>query len=495
MSKKKLVVIILLVLISVSVFSVIKGHKLIFKDDWDFWVEKQVDFSIKQKLAKAKRHNIVVPDKDIDKIREKMRTELKADAAGLKEILVEPPPLMERGFRFEYEQNMPKKYEGPWPQTAQSVLEAFEGLENHRHDYDDELDAKYPRDKWVAMLLEKGAIFEHYGDYSRYMGARRGLMGRENNPKAWRSGKFGITPASDWESFKNNYIDREIWEVQQYNEAKKVDPYVSGGTFMGPNDSVFLPFNGNTVYIDQSGIGFKSFGVSLTTQEASDLMFNGVHPEGVEVIYIDDESGTFLDEKPSPFRWDTILEKAGPPPPGWEKNLPEGWSPPPGLVEAINNKFKNTDTATRTLDNEHTIPSETVLQNELLEDSPQDHLEFTQEERDFLEMLTKTEAEWEVDFDVELERFLTEEGLIVPSEADFENELHKKFEAEVLTPESLDKAMETLERDGLTEGFRQLQDEDPEVAKIIAELLSTRRPQRKSQRYTPLPKPPEAEED
>lgn len=320
-------------IMGIFVLSVIKGRMLIFQDDWGIWVERQVDFSIKQKLAKAKRSDIVIPDKDIDEIREKMRTELKADAAGLKEILVEPPPLMERGFRFEYEQNMPKKYEGPWPQTAQSVLEAFEGLENHQHDYDDELDAKYPRDKWIAMLLAKDAIFEHYGDYSRYMGARRGLMGRENNPKAWRSGKFGITPAADWESFKNNYIDREIWEVQQYDEAKKVDPYVSGGTFMGPNDSVFLPFNGNTVYIDQSGIGFKSFGVSLTTQEASDLMFNGLYPEGVEVIYIDDESGTFFNEKPSSLSWETIIERAVPLPPDWEKHL-EGWDPPPGLVDS-----------------------------------------------------------------------------------------------------------------------------------------------------------------
>ena len=79
----------------------------------------------------------------------------------------------------------------------------------------------------------------------------------------------------------------------------------------------------------------------------------------------------------------------------------------------------------------------------------------------------------------------------MPSEADFEKEFRKQFEAEVLTPIRLDKAMETLKRHGLTEGFRRLQNEDPEVAKVIAELLGVRRPQRKSQRYTPPPKPPE----
>ena len=489
MSKKKLVVITLLVIVGISVFSAIIVHKFIFGDDWDVWVDKQVDFSIKQELADAKRSNIVIPDTDIAEIREKMQTELKADALGLKEILAEPPPLVNKTFKFENEQNMPQRYEGPWPQTAQSVMEAFSGLENHRHDYEDKLDAKYPLADWIAMLLDKGATFEHYGNYSRYIDARRRFVGYENNPEAWQSGNFGVAPANDLETFKHNYIEREIWEVQQYKVAESVDPNMRGGTFMGPNDSVFLPFNGNNVYIDQIDDGFKSFGASLTEREVHDLIFNGVHPEGLEVVYIDSESGTFLDEKPSPLTWASILEKTGPPLPGWEKNLPEGWSPPPGLVEAINKKWGNANT----LPAPDTAAQQPHEGNDELSNgnNTQDHLEFTQAEKDFLEMLTKTEDDFDDDFDAELEKFLTQEGLIVPSEADFEKEFRKQFEAEVLTPKSLDKVMETLERHGLTEGFRRLQNEDPEVAKVIAELLGARRPQRKSQRYTPPPKPPE----
>ncbi len=505
MSKKKLIVI-TLAIVGIFVFSAIIMSKFIFRDDWDVWVDKQVDFSIKQKLAEAKQANIVILDKDIDKIREKMRTELKENAVGLKKILAEPP-VINKAFKFKNKQNQPKRYEGPWPQTAQSVIEAFYEYENYRHGYDDELDAKYPLAEWITMILAKGATFEHYGDYSRYIDARRRFAGYENNPEAWQSGNFGVAPANDLETFKHNYIEREIWEVQQYKEAKNADPNVRGGTFMGPNDSVFIPFNGNNIYIDQIDGGFKSFGVSLTEREFHDLMFKGIPPEGLEVIYIDSENGTFLDEKPSSLNWKTIIEKAGPPPPGWEKNLPEGWSPPPGLIEAINNKFKNTDTATQTLDNGPTISPEQTLDNEptvppeaaVVQDAhPND---ITQAEQDFLEMLTKSEAKWEAEFDVELKRFLTQEGLIVPSDADFEKEVRNKFAEEVITPIILEKAMETLERDGMTEGFRKLQKEDPEVAKVIAELIGARQQQRKSQRYTPQPKPhkpptpPELEED
>ncbi len=512
MSRQKLVVITLLAIVGISIFSVIIVRKLIFKDSWDVWVEKQVDFSIKQKLATAKRSNIVIPNEDITEIREKMQTELKADAAGLKEILGEPPLVMGKVFQFEYEQNMPKKYEGPWPQTAQSIMEAFDGLENHQHDYDDELDAKYPRAKWIAMLLEKGATFEHYGDYSKYMNARRGLMGRENNPEAWQSGNFGIAPASDWESFKNNYIDRQIWEVQQYNEARRVVPNLSGGTFMGHNDSVFLPFDGNTIYIDQSDSGFMSLGVQLTVREARDLMFKGIHPEGLEVIFIDDESGTFLNEKPSPLRWETIIDKAGPPPPGWEKNLPKGWEPPAKLVEAINDKFSvNTPKipadAVEKANQGDIIPD--MVPDELPEDNTLDRLKPTQAEMEkirqaeekirqaeekFHEMLTKNDAELQAAFETELAKFLTQEGIVVPSEVDFEKEFRRQFEVEVLTPQRFDKAMATLERYGMVEGFRKMQKDDPEVAKMIGELFGMHSSQRKSQRYTP-PKPPETVKD
>ena len=491
MSKKKLITITLLVIVGISVFSVILVPKFMFRDDWDFWVEKQTDFSIEQKLTAAKRSNRVIPDEYIAKIRKKMRDELKTDAAGLKEILSEPPPLMKKSFQFEYEQNMPQKYEGPWPQTAESVLAAFAGLENHRDDYEDEVDAKFPPAKWIARLLDRGAIFEHYRDYSSYMNSRRTLIGMENDPEAWQSGGLGITPAKDWETFQDNYIDREIWEVQQYNAAKKADPNVRGGTFMGPNKSVFLPFNGNNVYIDQSDGTFASFGASLTIPEIRDLMFKGTHPEGLEVIYIDKEEGVFLHEEPPLLSWEAILEKAGPPPLGWENNLPEGWDPPPELIEVINNKYKVSDTVSPPLPDDPRIPPEPMSENVPIKDSRQDAWDFTTEEEGFLEWLTEYEMGLESDFDVQLESFLKEEGLIVPPEADFEKEIRNRFKADVITPTILDKAIETLERDGLTDGLRKLQKEDPEVAKVIAELIGARHQQRKSLRDTPLPIPPD----
>ncbi len=500
--KKILGIIILFIFIISVVFFVIMLRKQDLNSPWGSWVEAQTEFSMKHTLADLERSNstIVLSDEWKKSLREKRYAELEANAEGLKKVLSEPPPLKRMAYQFELDENMPQKYQGPWPQTAQSLMDAFD--EYHNQGYTDEtFDAKYPRAEWLTMLIERGVTFEHYGDYAEYLNMRVSLKWLEDKPEEWEAGFNGIAPAHDWDTFKDNYIDRNIWEMQQLRAAQQTDPTIWTATFGGSNKDIFLPHTPNRVYVKRSGHDTLFNGVSLTEQERDNFIFKGIEPEGVEMVYLD-ENDNILDEKLSPLSWEAIFEKAGPPPPGWEKDLPEGWEPPPGLVEAINKKWKNTDTATQALDDVHTIPSETVLQNELLEDSTQDHLKSTQAEKKFREMLTqaeeeffeslmKTDAELEAAFEMELEKYFIQEGLIVPSEADFEKEFRKQFEAEVLTPISLDKAMETLERHGLTEGFRRLQNEDPEVAKVIAELLGARRLQRKAQRYTPPPKPPE----
>ena len=183
----------------------------------------------------------------------------------LKNILSEPPPVRSMTYQFEIERNQPTKYEGPWPQTAQSVTEFFDGLETHST-YD-EIDEKLSRVEWVAMLLEKGFTIDDYGEYSHFLSDRYRLLRSENDPEAWASGKYGVAPAQDWETYIDNFIDRHISVVKEISAANKTD-VITGWTFIGPNESVLLPFNGNRVYVDLDDNGSGSFlGAELTDRE------------------------------------------------------------------------------------------------------------------------------------------------------------------------------------------------------------------------------------
>ena len=493
MIKKILAIFVLLAFVCGITFFLIDVRKKKLTDPWDVWIDKQIDYSIKHEK------NITKAERDL--YRNVINEELTENATVLKNILSEPPPVRSMTYQFEIERNQPTKYEGPWPQTAQSVTEYFDGLETHRHAEDDEIDAKYSRAEWVAMLLERGATIDDYGKYSHYLSGLRRLLWSENDPEAWASGEYGVVPAQDWETYIDNFVDRHISVVEEVSAASKTD-VITGWTFMGPNGSVLLPFTMNRVYVDLDGKGTTSFvGSELTENETDDLMFKGIHPEGKEVIYIDHEKGVFLDEKPSPLSWETIL-KDEVPPPNWRQEIEKLDSVPPGFMEAAEKLWGDLDFPSEVSDtgdsplpkDEQVIPEGDGFPPEAMDLNEQEKEFFEmliQAEEEFFESLTKTDTELEADFEAELEKFLTQEGLIVPSEADFEKEFRKQLEAEVLTPIRLDKAMETLERHGLTEGFRRLQNEDLEVAKVIAELLGVRRPQRKSQRYTPPPKPPE----
>ena len=135
-------------------------------------------------------------------------------------------------------------------QTVKALLEAFGKIAANPA-----VDKKYPQSEWLEMLLEKGIVIENYKDYSGYMVARSGLVRLENQPELWNSDIFGIPPTTDWETFKDAYIDRKIWEYQQVRTATQADPTVSGGLFIGPGQEVFLPAKPGRVYVKRTGTG------------------------------------------------------------------------------------------------------------------------------------------------------------------------------------------------------------------------------------------------
>ena len=175
-------------------------------------------------------------------------------------------------------------------------------------------------------------------------------------------------------------------------------------------------------------------------------MLQGKHPEGYEIIYID-ENGTILSEPPPPI----------PPPTGEERRQLEAWlkrgesQQTSGVSDQTSADWDDWDSG-----GQDRSPRDGTMSAEA--QAAQKQLERTQAEA--LERATKSDAEIET----ELEKQLTPE---LPTAAGIETQLSERF-----SPKRLEKAREVLERYGPKEGMRRLREDDPEVA---AQFERTRR--------------------
>lgn len=344
-------------------------------------------------------------------------------------------------------------------QTVDALLEAFGKIAA-----DPEVDEKYPQREWLQMLLTKGIVINNYDDYSGYMAARRSLIALESQPEMWVSDVFGLPPTDDWETFKAAYIDKKIWEYEQFRAAIQADPAVSGGFFTGPGKRTFLSSKPGRVYVKRQGMGAVFFGERLDENQQNALLYEGIHPEGYEIIYIDD-NGARLDDAPPPITRKEMFENFTLPPDGWIP--PEGWIPPPGVEEALRAKGW---TGTFFLKEEPIHPAERntvnppkfeekpakMLQNGLLESAPLSDEDFAR----FLDQMSDDEL-------AEFERFLTEESIenvLEPGSPEAQIEMDT---LEGFSPERLNRAMDILERYGPVEGHRRLFAEDPALAEQI----------------------------
>ena len=190
----------------------------------------------------------------------------------------------------------PEKYTGP--QTVEALMEAFD--EKFDRPYlDRKVDEKYPRAEWLAILLEKGFMFGDYSDYSGMMSWRWILISFEEDGD-WVKGTRGIPPTDDWETFKDAYIDRLIWEEQQIQAARRIDPEVFGGLFTGPDGRTYLPGRPDRVYVERGKKSAFFHGAPLTELQQGMITLLGIHPSGYEIVYID-ENGTILSKRPRPL--------------------------------------------------------------------------------------------------------------------------------------------------------------------------------------------------
>ncbi len=119
------------------------------------------------------------------------------------------------------------KYTGP--QNAQELMKALDedynngcpkievsiskitGIEtkSYRSNFTtSEIDARYPRDEWLQILLDRGIIIENFHEYVSHLSKRHTLALLEDNPDLRQSGILDIPPTDDWETYKAAYINK-----------------------------------------------------------------------------------------------------------------------------------------------------------------------------------------------------------------------------------------------------------------------------------------------
>lgn len=199
-----------------------------------------------------------------------------------------------------------EEYTGP--QTVEALMEAFDVRYNSRAvntkwttasetSFGEkrlleftlaDMDAKYPREEWLQLLINKGIMIQNFEAYNEYLSVRSDLILKEFHTK------------DDWETVKVKYIDTHI---QKYQD-KQANSAVEGWVVLGENRLPVIP---GRMYVQKTESGSRIWhttrstskswdgkteilsvkGAELSEKQKSDLLNNGVEPVGWEVVYLD----------------------------------------------------------------------------------------------------------------------------------------------------------------------------------------------------------------
>ncbi len=213
--RAKQIVHILTLLIALGTVAFFVGHPnaQTTEDPWEAWIDQQTDTVLKSagEMDAERRAEM----------RATIREKFSALAAELKNEIASPPQTQDyanlqtvKELRDTYDADYDREHKETTVRVSYTVgnAEIFA--------YDEsvplaEVDAKYPRDAWLQMLLDKGVTIKNANAYWEYMFLRDTLVHLERQPQVWTSGLFEIPATEDWETYKAAYIERELGQIQK----------------------------------------------------------------------------------------------------------------------------------------------------------------------------------------------------------------------------------------------------------------------------------------
>ena len=371
------------------------------------------------------------------------------------------------------------------PQTPEALMETFDDWYSTQYPNAVSVDKTHPRAEWLQMILQKGYRIETNLDYSTALRTRYWIAEVADKPEEWISGSRGVPPTDDFETYKDVFIKRQFWQKQQVALAEQADPEVSGGIFFDDRPDVFLPAKKNRLYVyrnPNSPDSMKTWGEMMTEKQRFDITYRGKHPEGWEVIYLDEDYNV-LSEKP-PHVTREMVRAAQLPPEDWTP--PEGWTSPDGFEDYLrelgwNGTWTQQPTTEEPSPQDRAREAREAAQAEW-KAADTEWKQFEQMLQEFDEFTNMSDVEkaaaLQKRFMPQLPEHLTDAGI--------EKALQKQ-----LSPEQLEKAEALLNQYGPEEGLRKLAKDDPELADQVRRAFGKKpNPPQETGRSIPKGPPP-----
>ena len=208
-----------LIALSMVGFFVMSSDAQVTEDPWETWIDEQTDTALKSagEMDEARRAEM----------RASIRAKFAALAAELKKDINAPPQTEDyvilqtvRELRDAYDEDYDRKHQDT------TVRVSYTAADTEIFAYDEriplaEVDAKYPREAWLQILLEKGVTIENASAYWEYLFLRDTLVHIERQSHVWSSELFGIPATEDWDTYKAAYIERALDRIQKRLKEKE----------------------------------------------------------------------------------------------------------------------------------------------------------------------------------------------------------------------------------------------------------------------------------
>ncbi len=382
----------------------------------------------------------------------------------------------------------PKYYQGT--QTPKALIAEFD--HKHSSGYDENfnvaMEEHYPRETFLQRVLDKGAVVKDTTDYDFYLDLRGHLLQKKEAPEEWISGKYGLPITTDFTEYEEGVLERKVWENRIIQEISAAYPYESPTIYFPSNHpDKYLPVVGKMTYvqIDEKNGKMRTSGMALTKEQRDNLLYKGIEPENIEVVFIDDDYN-ILSEKPKPFDPEKWLEENS------YDIVPEGLRAPDGAIVSPERYQEITS---------QEMPYETRQKyDEYIGASPlavDPAAEFARAEAEREAARTREVAR------AEFEHFQNEMRQTEKFQSIAAGEMSRALATQFLSkyaPKSgaskrMETALQTMFQHGFEEGLRRIRKDDSALAAELERQLAEahRPPDPKLRRQNTIPfKPPEA---
>ena len=361
----------------------------------------------------------------------------------------------------------PKYYEGP--QTPEALIAEFDSRYTGGGWGEASLvahDESYPRAAFLQRILDKGAVVKDTADYGFYMDLRGHLLQIKEQPDEWHSGKYGIPITTNFAEYEEGFLSRKVWENSILQQVSEADPGKSVTIyFSSKHPDKYLPVIGRMTYVRiNENIGsIGTSGTTLTDEQRDDLLYRGIEPENIEIVYIDRDYN--IVERPSPVDRETLMYK--------DVISIDGIRLTPENYEDVVGKPVSDAWLKIYEEREALEVSDPSMESDVNMDARR---EAAREAAAAAPASAKAEFEKFQQGMRQLEEFASMSDAEI--EKSLENQFRQKFlpqhpleQLEHFTPERLEKALGTLFQHGFDEGFRRISRDSPALAEQLKQYF------------------------